>query len=368
MDDSTRAAVLAAAEELFDRNSLYKLASSVGETRRRKSLRFWQEQMLAQLSQHVGIDVNSKSQFVAAFDGTAQKYATPSDLAQQQEIEKAKQQVKEAIKQVGKELRRIAKGQEYINPPGMPQEPLNRNAELIKFHVTFSLDFLVDSLLRALHDHPTDLKLHACCELIRAHHLGANFQTTELVQAIHESVNAEIEYFDIGKTDIDGWYRQLSNGIFLCAFCGLDDRLVQLCNWVTPRKRPEYQGTLDDDVQRLHLVLASLFQTKPATGFRRLLTNCLASRKTGIRLLASMTDAIIQQDQDAFEKSTRKAVENYRKRKAPDPNSVVLAEWLPVHINTAYHVGLRLGMAQGDFPDSVRAYLCGPFDGVENVK
>jgi hypothetical protein len=31
-------------------------------------------------------------------------------------------------------------------------------------------------------------------------------------------------------------------------------------------------------------------------------------------------------------------------------------------------IGLRLGMAQGDFPDSVKAHLCGPFDGVQNVK
>jgi hypothetical protein len=368
MDDSTRAVVLAAAEELFDRHALYRLASSVGEARKRKSLRFWQEQMLAQLSERVGIDVNSKSEFVAAFDGTAEKYATPSALAEQEEIEKAKQQVKAEIKQIGKQLRRIAKGRVYINPPGTPQEPLNRNAELIKFHVTFSLDFLVNSILRELHDDPAVHKLHGCGELIRAHHLGAMVQTTELVQAIHDSVNATIEYFDIGKTSIDGWYRQLSDGMFLCAFCGLDDRLVQLCDWVTPRKRPEYQGTLDDDVQRLHLVLASLFQPKPATGFRRLLRNCLASRKTRIRLLASMIDAIIHEDKDAFEKSTRKAVQNYRKRKAPDPNSVLLAEWLPVHINTAYHVGLRLGMADCDFPDNVTAYLCGPFDGVQAVE
>jgi len=360
MDDSTRAAVLAAAEELFDRDALYKLASSVGETRRRKNLRFWQERMLAQLSEHVGVDVNSKSQFVAAFDGIAEKYATPSALAEQEELEKAKQQ----IKQIGKQIRRIAKGREYINPPGTPQYPLNRNAELIKFQVTFSLD----SLFRGLPDGQDMHNLHDCCELIRAHHLGAMVQTTKLVQAIHDSVNATIEYFDMGKTTIDGWYRQLSDGMFLCAFCGLDDRLVQMCDWVTPRKRPEYQGTLDDDVQRLHLVLASLFQPKPANGFRRLLTRCLESRKTRIRLLASMIDAIIQTDQDAFQKSIREAVQNYRKRKAPDPNLALLAEWLPVHINTAYHVGLRLGMAQCDFPDNVTAYLCGPFDGVQAME
>lgn len=368
MDDSTRAAVLAAAEELFDGDALYKLASSVGEARKRKSLRFWQEEMLAQLSKHVGIDVNSKSEFVAAFNGTAEKYATPSTLAEQEELEKAKQQVREEIKQIGKQLRRIAKGREYINPPGTPQEPLNQNAELIKFHATFSLDFLVDSLFRGLQDCQDEHNLHACCELIRAHHLGGKVPGTTLLQAIHDSVDATIGYFDVGKTTIDGWYRQLSDGIFLCSFCGLDEKLTRICGWATPRKKPQYEGPLDDEVQKLHLVLASLSQSKPTPGFRRLLTNCLESRKTRIRLLANMIDAIIRNDQDAFEKSTRKAVQNYRKRKAPDSNLALLTEWLPVHINTAYHAGLCRGMVDCGFPDNISSYLCGPFDGVQAVR
>jgi hypothetical protein len=77
MDESTRKRILAAAEELFDRERLYKLASSVGEARSRKGLRYWQEKMLAELTQHSGIDLTQKTKFIAAFKGTKERYAPP---------------------------------------------------------------------------------------------------------------------------------------------------------------------------------------------------------------------------------------------------------------------------------------------------
>ena len=75
MDDLTRNSILAAAEELFDRERLYKLASSVGEARSRKDLRYWQESMLAELTKHSGIDVTQKATFIAVFNGTKERYA-----------------------------------------------------------------------------------------------------------------------------------------------------------------------------------------------------------------------------------------------------------------------------------------------------
>lgn len=77
MDESTRNSILTVAEELFDSERLYKLASSVGEARSRKGLRYWQEQMLAELTQHCGIDVTKKTKFIAAFKGTKERYAPP---------------------------------------------------------------------------------------------------------------------------------------------------------------------------------------------------------------------------------------------------------------------------------------------------
>lgn len=77
MDESVRNTILAAAEELFDRERLFKLASSVGEARSRKGLRFWQETMLAELTEHCGIDVTPKASFIAVFKGTKERYAPP---------------------------------------------------------------------------------------------------------------------------------------------------------------------------------------------------------------------------------------------------------------------------------------------------
>lgn len=77
MDDLTRNSILAAAEELFDRERLYKLASSVGAACSRKDLRYWQESMLAELTKHSGIDVTQKATFIAVFEGTKERYAPP---------------------------------------------------------------------------------------------------------------------------------------------------------------------------------------------------------------------------------------------------------------------------------------------------
>ena len=194
------------------------------------------------------------------------------------------------------------------------------------FTSRFSLTDLVDSHLRSLNGDTGIHSLHTCSELIRAQHLGAQVPTEQLREGVCKAVDTTIDYFSAGRISVDGWFKQLSGCIFLCSFCGEAERLQQACEWATPRKKPEYQGILDDEIQILHLVLASLFQAKPAAGFRRLLAKCRESSKTRIRLLANMVDAIDRDDQPAFEQAARRAVKNYRKRRLPDPSLALLTE------------------------------------------
>lgn len=77
MNESTRQSILDAADKLFDRTRLFKLASAVPQTRSGKGLRFWQERMLAELSEYCGIDVTGKENFIAVFEGTKDLYAPP---------------------------------------------------------------------------------------------------------------------------------------------------------------------------------------------------------------------------------------------------------------------------------------------------
>lgn len=77
MDELSRNSILAAAEELFDRERLFKLASSVGKARAQQRLRYWQEKMLAELPEHCGVDVTQKTAFIAVFKGTKERYAPP---------------------------------------------------------------------------------------------------------------------------------------------------------------------------------------------------------------------------------------------------------------------------------------------------
>ncbi|ELP33057.1 hypothetical protein [Rhodopirellula baltica] len=363
MDDITRAKILSAAEKLFDRDALYKLASSVSETQKRKSLRFWQDEMLSELSKRVGVDITSKPHFIAVFKGTAEKYYTPLSPDEQAELDEAKQQLRDQVNKIGKKVRKITRGGQETIPPGVPQEPLNDVTREIGFHVTFSLQELVESLLRhAEEDGRSKRNLHICCELIRARHLGANVPVPTLIELANDSVDAAIDDFDAGRTSLEGWYRPLSEGMFACAFLGMNRKMARLCQWATPRKKPGYEGPLDNEIQELTLVTAGLFQGSLKPGFVRKLSRCSESRKARIRLLANMVQAIYDCDQDAFQISTQKAVQNYRKRKTPDPNLAILSKYLPVHINTAYYAGLCHGMTRCCFPDSVAAYLCDIFD------
>ncbi|EMI25660.1 hypothetical protein RESH_03752 [Rhodopirellula europaea SH398] len=353
--------MLAVAEELFDRDSLYKLAASVVEARKRKSLRFWQDEMLSELSKHAGVDVTSKLHFIEVFKGTADKYYTPPSPEEQAELDEAKGQLRDQVSEIGKTIRKIARGGEYIIPPGVPQEPLNDAAREIGFHVTFSLQELVESLLQhAEEDGHNKRNQHICCELICARHLGANVPLPKLIKLASDSVDSAIEYFDAGKTSLDGWYRPLSEGIFLCGYLDMNERMERLCQWATPRKKPGYESPLDSEIQELTLVTAGLFQGDFKPGFGRKLSRCSDSRKARVRLLANIVQAIVDEDQDAFHVSTQKAVQNYRKRRAPDPNLALLSECLPVHINTAYYAGLCRGMSRCDFPDNIAAYLYRP--------
>ncbi len=361
MNDSQRDAVLAAAEKLFDAETLYKLAKSVSDVRRRKALRYWQQKPLAELATLSGVDVQSPKLFVAVFKGTQKRYSAgkPPESAEDAE---ARKELNQSIN----EMIRKSRNPKHGKPMAPPRPALNREAEQIGFQVVYSLQQLADRRVDSLKDGPIDdHSLHCCRELIRANHLGAEVQAESLMAVVSDSIEFAVQYFEAGKTSLHGWFRQLSDSLFLCCYCGFEEELTRICQWTTPRKKPEYlPSQVAPEIQQLHLMLANLCQPAPAKGFQTLVKNCLKNRKTRVRLLAEIIDAIQRSDQQTFEASTRKAIKNFKKRKRTVSESTLLAEWFPVHVNTAYYVGLRCGMTPYEFEANIAAYLCGSFPNV----
>ena len=225
MEESIRLHLLSQAEEIFDNDTLFKLANSVSDLRGRRSLRYWQEQLMADLSEHTGVDLNSKKQFILLFKATSDRYATEEIQREQDEIAKLKAAGAKELKETLSKLKDAIAGRPKDDQIGDPFPPRNPRAEILGFKVTFSMDQLVQALQDDSRDRSYKLGLHACCELIRARDLGGDVAAAQLQVSVRRSVSAAINYFAAGDTRIDGWYRYLSDSLFLCSFC----RLANFC-------------------------------------------------------------------------------------------------------------------------------------------
>ena len=133
-----------------------------------------------------------------------------------------------------------------------------------------------------------------------------------------------------------------------------------ICSWATPKKRTEYKGPLEDEMQLLYLVLASLFQDKPDKGFEKLRAKIAASRNKNVHVLSKALNAVIERDQDAFAAAIESAVRHQMTKPKPACDATYMEDWLPLHANAVYLVGLALGLKKPTFSSPIDAYLMTP--------
>ena len=204
---------------------------------------------------------------------------------------------------------------------------------------------------------PNDAKETACYI-----HLGFVPATDELRSIIKQGADWVVEYFKKGdvREVKGGWYHPLFHGMLLCLLIDDDSKLRSICSWATPRKRPEYKGPLPDEIQLMYLVLASFFQENPSKGFERLRTKIAACRTREVRLLSKALTAMAERDEGEFARAIQKCVEHHKRKPKPDPDAFFMEDWLPLHANVVYLVGLKLGLERPEYPDQIQAYLMTP--------
>lgn len=193
-------------------------------------------------------------------------------------------------------------------------------------------------------------------------HLGFVPPTDELRDIIRQGAEWAVEYFRKGdvREIKGGWFHPLWYGMLLCLVIDDEEKLRSLCSWATPRKRPEYKGPLPDEIQLMYLVLASFFQERPVKGFDRLRAKIAACRTREVRLLSNALSAVAERDAGEFAVAIRKCVERHKRKPKPDPDVFFMEDWLPLHANVVYLVGLKLGLERPSYPDNIGAYLMTP--------
>lgn len=204
---------------------------------------------------------------------------------------------------------------------------------------------------------PNDSKEVAC-----RIHLGYSPPSPKTRKILEEGAGWCVEHFQRGDTRdvVGGWFDPLFYGMVLCLLTKDTAKLRSICSWAKPTKRPEYKGPLEDEVQLLYLVLASLFQDKPDKRFEKVRDKIAANRSKNVRVLSKALDAVISRDQEAFAAAIEACVKHHMTKPKPDPAAYFMEDWLPLHANTIYLAGLALGLHRPNYPPEVAAYLMTP--------
>lgn len=203
---------------------------------------------------------------------------------------------------------------------------------------------------------PNDAKELAC----RAH-MGY-CDSGRLRNIILQGADWAVKHLEKGDTRemVGGWYHPLSRGMLLCLLTNDTLRLKRLCAWAKPTKKPEYKGPLEDEIQLLYLVLSSLFQTAPDKKFEMLRQKIAACRVRNVKLLSNALDAVINGDQQSFGKAIEEYIKYHKSKPKPAQDAYFMEDWLPLHANVIYLIGLQRGLKPPDYPPEIAAYLMTP--------
>lgn len=225
---------------------------------------------------------------------------------------------------------------------------MNENLKAIVEH--FDPEFWQDAA-------PNEAKELACRV-----HLGFGAPDARIRRIVQQGAEWVHSYLAKGDTHEikGGWYHPLSRGMLLCLLTNDEAKLRSICSWAKPTKRPEYKGPLEDEIQLLYLVLASLFQDKPDKRFEKLWEKIGANRSKSVRVLSKALDAVISRDQEAFNTAIEACVRHHMTKPKPDPGAYFMEDWLPLHTNTICLVGLALGLNRPNYPPEIAAYLMTP--------
>lgn len=236
------------------------------------------------------------------------------------------------------------------------------NYQLIGIQLTYDMAEEVKAILATFD--PTnfsDMTLNLVKELVCRVHLG--YASPGCVpDLVRQSVDWAVNYFEAGDTHWTkgGWFGPLSLGLLLGLLLGEDKKIFSLCSWAKPNRRLHYQGPLEDEIQRLYLVLASLFQEHSDSRFEKVRKKIAACRTRNVRVLSRALEAVANRDDEGFAPAIEACVKHHLTKPKPRPDAHYMEDWLPLHANTIYLAGIRLGLPRPQYAPAIAAYLMTP--------
>lgn len=152
------------------------------------------------------------------------------------------------------------------------------------------------------------------------------------------------------------WSGVLTHGLLLAGLTGRWDDAAKICSWIDESIRLEYRFELNDyEYQWLYLCIASHLRAQPLSETAEMLLALKQSRPKRPRSLCAVWEAILVNDQAAFDSALKESLRHFLKSQAENAPNVNF--WVALDESLMWLVAERQGLGLPKLPDKLNAAL-----------